>query len=168
MALARLAHFVEHMRTRLAVAVLVIAVPAALVPVLAQAKSTMVIRLVSITTSNRVQDKDPAGPSRGDTLVTTSRLQNAVAQFGRAKGAVVGSDSGTVTLTAADAGMVAGTTKLPGGTIKFRGRIGSGNRDVIPVTGGTGRFAGARGTLTTAPLDRDGARASKVYRLTLP
>jgi hypothetical protein len=156
------------MRRRLAAAALVVAVPVALVPVLAQAKSTMVIRLVSITTSHSVKEEEPAGPSRGDTLVTTSRLENAVAQFGRAKGAVVGRDRGTFRFTDSVTGVADGVATLPGGTVRFHGVLRESDTGTIPVTGGSGRYTGARGTLTITNLGQGTLRASNVYRLTLP
>lgn len=138
-------------------------------PVDGAASPSLVIRLTSITTSARFDDKAPRGPSAGDRFFTTSRLINAVAQLGRARGAVVGSDSGTLTLTSPQAGRVDVVVRLVGGTLRVRGRtrVGSGTREVYPVTGGTGRFAGARGTLTVTGLGGDGTRASNVYRLTL-
>jgi len=113
------------------------------------APAPTVVHLVSITTSGRSNDTPPKGASKGDRFTTTSRLLNLRAQFGKAKGAVVGSDRGTVALTGARAGTVRGITKLPGGTISFRGTLAtSGRGNTIPVVGGTGLFAGARGTLT--------------------
>ena len=62
------------------------------------------------------------------------------------------------------AAMVMGVVSLPGGTIVYRGEGSLGSSKPIPVVGGTGRFAGARGTLAvgggTSPLN--------TYRLTLP
>ena len=156
------------MHRRFAPAAATAAVAVTLVPPLASSKSAVVIRLVSITTSNRVQDKAPQGASPGDKVFTTSRLQNAVAQLGRPKGAVVGSDRATLTIRGSDSVLVDGSATLRGGTIRFHGLITSANTTRIPVVGGTGRFAGARGTVTTAALSRNGLRASNVYRLTLP
>ena len=129
----------------------------------------LVIRLVSVTTSARYDDKAPEGPSAGDKFISTSRLINDARQLGRAKGAVVGSDSGTLTLTSRRAGRVDVLVRLPGGTLRVRGqvRLAGGTREIYPVTGGTGRFSGARGTLTVTALPGGGERASNVYRLTL-
>jgi hypothetical protein len=115
-----------------------------------------------------VKDVPPTGASVGDSFTEASRLRNAVAQFGRPKGAVVGSDRATTTLISAQAVRMQGTVRLPGGTLTIRGRVtlrpGSAS---VPVTGGTGRFAGARGTVTAAALP-DGRSAANVYRITLP
>lgn len=138
----------------------------------ARADASLVVRLVSITTSNRVDDKPPGGPSAGDRIYTTSQLRNAVAQFGRRRNAIVGSDRGILTFTSGSTARADVTARLPGGTIRVRGRMtilaGGGQR--YPVAGGTGRFAGARGTLTVRPLGGpvNRPRASNVYRLTLP
>ena len=62
-----------------------------------------------------------------------------------------------------------GTAVLPGGTIRFAGRAPPSTFGAVlkvPVTGGTGRFAGARGRLEVRQLSR--TRAANVYRLTLP
>jgi Dirigent-like protein len=141
---------------------------AVLLPAAGQARSALVIRLVSVNTSTSVKDTPPTGASVGDSFTETSRLRNAVAQFGKPKGAVVGSDRATTTLVSAQAVRMQGTVRLPGGTLTIRGRVTGTQRSVtVPVTGGTGRFAGARGTVTAAALP-DGRSASNVYRLTLP
>jgi Dirigent-like protein len=143
-------------------------VVAVLLPSAAQARSTLVLRLISVSTSSSVDDRPPAGASVGDSFTETSRLRNAVAQLGRPKGAVVGTDRATTTLISAQAVRMEGTVRLPGGTLTIRGRVtlrpGSAS---VPVAGGTGRFAGARGTVTATALP-DGRSASNVYRLTLP
>jgi hypothetical protein len=151
----------------LAVVVGALALPAA---GSARADATLVIRLVSVTTSTRVDDRPPRGPTAGDKVFSTSRLRNAVAQFGKPRNAVVGSDRGTLTLTSANSVRIDVTARLPGGTLRVRGPLrtlaNGGQR--YPVVGGTGRFAGARGTVTVRPLSGAGQRASNVYRLTLP
>ena len=105
------------------------------------------------------------GPSRGDRYVTTSRLVNAKRQFGAKKGTVVGSDRGTITLTGPRSARVNGVATLPGGTIRVRGPLDEQTNAtlVVPVVGGTGAFAGARGTLTINGTEK---RAWNVYRLT--
>jgi len=155
------------MRTRVAIAALVVAAAVGL-PGQTRATPSVVIRLVSTTTSNRLLDKAPRGASVGDKVFTTSRLANAVGQFGRAQGAVVGSDRGTLTIVAPRAVLADGTATLPGGTIRFHGRIAGQSAQTIPVVGGTGRFANARGTLTATPISRNGLKSSNVYRLRLP
>jgi hypothetical protein len=132
----------------------------------APAKSKLVIRLVSITTAYEPRDVAPAGASAGDSFFSASRLQNAVAQFGRAKGAVVGSDRGTARFVSATEASVTGVATLPGGSLWFRGRIKEGRVELVPVVGGSGRFARARGTLAITYLGRPGT-ALNVYTVTL-
>lgn len=132
---------------------------------------TMTIKLVSVTTQVRLQrDVAPKNvASKGDVLSQKSVLRNAVAQFGKPKGALVGSDSGTMTLVSPTVVNTKGTAVLPGGTIRFAGQISEAAASVnISVTGGTGRYAGARGRLEVRSLDASGARTTNVYRLTLP
>jgi hypothetical protein len=123
------------------------------------------IVVISITTSTKVNDKGPKGPSAGDTYVTTSKLVNAVRQFGKKKGAVVGTDTSTTTLTAPRSARVTGLATLPGGTLRVRGKLNE-QMDatyVAPVVKGTGAFAGARGTVTINGTDK---RAWNTYLLT--
>ena len=58
------------------------------------AEETMTIRLVSTETYSKVfTDRPPIEQnSKGDVILVGSTLRNAVAQFGRPKGAVVGDD----------------------------------------------------------------------------
>lgn len=153
----------------LSLAVLLLALPAQ--SALSSDSRTQTIRLVSITTSvSVVRDGAPKGePNKGDVIRARSTLRNERAQFGKPKGAVVGSDVGTYTLLSATLGDVKVTVKLPGGTLRAAGRIRDGvPNQTIRVTGGTGTFAGARGTLATSPLNASGNRALNVYRLQLP
>ena len=95
-------------------------------------------------------DKAPKGASAGDFVVYRDRLLNAAAQFGKQKGAVVGSDRGKLTYVTADTATFGGTVTLPGGTLELSGavhRTASGGI-VVPIVGGTGKYAYARGTLT--------------------
>ncbi len=81
------------------------------------------IKLISITTSERRNDVPPRGISVGDSEFSTSRLVNAVPQFGKAKGAVVGSDRSTTTLRSISTARVEGTATLPGGTLLIHGTV---------------------------------------------
>lgn len=131
---------------------------------------TMTIRLISVTTDLRVLvDRAPKQElSRGDVLWAKSVLRNEVPQFGRPKGARVGSDTGTLTLVSARVVDAKVAVKLPGGTLKASGRTREqGGSDMIAVVGGTGDFAGARGTVEVIDLN-DGLRTRNIYRLRLP
>jgi hypothetical protein len=123
-------------------------------PAAAAATAPKVIKLVSIGTSDKAVDAKPKGPSAGDTDVATSRLVNAAAQFGKPRGAVVGNDYSKQVLTSAKSGRVTGWAKLPGGKLTINGPIkvfGDG-RISIPVTAGTGAFAGAAGRVEVYSL----------------
>jgi hypothetical protein len=155
--------------TAAAVAVLAIALPSQ--AALDTQATTLTIRLVSVTTQVRLQrDVAPKNvASKGDVLWQKSVLRNAVAQFGKPKGALVGSDTGTMTLVSARVVDTKGTAVLPGGTIRFAGRITeAASEENISVTGGTGRYAGAKGRLEVRSLDASGTKTTNVYRLTLP
>jgi hypothetical protein len=135
----------------------------------ATAQAPMTIQLTSVSTSDRSNDVPPRGPSRGDTSVQTSRLLNAVPQFGKPRNSVVGRDRATITLTGPTSARIEGVTTLPGGTLVVRGtlRLQPGGGIVFPVVRGTGRYAGARGTVTILG-GSDPLRAVNIYRLTFP
>lgn len=130
---------------------------------------TMTIRLVSITTKfTLLVDQAPKGvPNKGDVLRAKSTLRNRVPQFGKPKNAIVGSDVATYTVVSATQADVKVAARLPGGMLRSAGRIRDGDpTQTIRVTGGTGIFAGARGTNATSPLPGKD-RALNVYRLQL-
>jgi hypothetical protein len=132
----------------------------------AGADELTLIKLVSITTSERDNDVPPKGVSIGDSEFSTSRLVNAVPQFGKPKGAVVGSDQSTTTLRSASMARVEGVTKLPGGSLVIYGTVRFiPHGQVFPIGGGTGAFSGAHGTVTVTPFGKDARRALNVYRL---
>jgi hypothetical protein len=132
--------------------------------------STMTIRLISTTVSLKVVlDRAPKRAlSPGDVLSARSILRNAAPQFGKAKGATVGSDVGTFTIVTAKVSDVRVTTKLPGGTIRSVGTVRDARTQAIRVISGTGTFAGARGTNEVRTLNAAAGRASNVYRLRIP
>jgi hypothetical protein len=147
--------------------VLGIAALASAVALPAEAAGPKVIQLLSIETSQRITDVDPKGNSTGDKWYSTSRLQNLAPQFGLPKGAVVGTDRGTMTVLGPTSASLDSTTKLPGGTLRVRGRVRLRPQGglIFPVVGGTGLFAGARGTLTILG-QKDPKRAANIYALT--
>ena len=129
-----------------------------------------VIRLVSITTAESSVDLKPKGKANpGDHETFASRLLNQRPQFGKKKGAVVGSDSGSLRVTSTMIPLFVTTARLPGGTILVRGTlkpIGNGAYR-IAVVGGTGVFALVRGTLTILKPTNP-KTAVNVYRLIYP
>jgi hypothetical protein len=143
-----------------AVAVLAVA------PAAAGLERPTTIRVVSSLVSAKQVDRAPKGQaSPGDAIVTVNRLRNDISQFGRRKGSVVGTDRATLRLQRDGTLRIFGTATLPGGTIRFDGRIsGRTTTVVIQVVGGTGRYANARGTVAVTDLDNRGS-ALNVYRL---
>ena len=132
----------------------------------ASAAPPSVITVVSKTTSESSIDVPPRKDSAGDRQLFTSRLLNARRQFGKPKGAAVGSDRGTLTLTSARSANLKTVAKLPGGTITANGPLlAAGDGAVsVAVVAGTGIFAGAHGTLTI--LKPTGPKtAVNIYRL---
>jgi hypothetical protein len=144
---------------------------ALLAPAAAQARSdaTLVIKVTSVSVTQKTNDKPPKGTSKGDTIVFHDNLLNAAAsQFGKKSGAKVGIDRGTMTFTSAHAARFDGVATLPGGTLTLKGQVAAsqdGKSLIIPVTGGTGRFKGAHGTLLVGPGVK---RSLNTYTLTLP
>jgi hypothetical protein len=141
---------------------------AATPPLAGAANGTLRFSLVSVTTSDTFVDKPPKGASAGDVETSTSRLLNAVKQFGKPKGAIVGNDKGTIRVVAGANPIAKITTRLPGGTLSLSGHIEvrANGTILIPVVGGTGTFAGARGELLITPL-KEKNRALNEYRITL-
>jgi hypothetical protein len=131
------------MRLLVAVCAAFVALPAAVA-----AAATQTIAVTSVTVSMKTHDIGPKGASKGDTIEYRDRLVNATAQFGRKKGVVVGTDSGTMTFTSAHTAIFKGKAVLPGGTLTLSGPVYSTSGGlVVPVTGGTGAFAHVHGTL---------------------
>ena len=131
------------------------------------ADATLTIRLISTAGRITYRDRAPQGPSKGDVISGPSVLRNAVKQFGRPKGAVVGHDYEVITLATATTGTLSAKVYLPGGTLRVRGRWTSKtNAETVPVVGGTGRYANARGT--SYVRDLSGKRSLNVYHLRIP
>lgn len=142
-----------------------LAVPAA---GLARAQETLTIKVTSVSVKLANHDLPPKGPSKGDTVFYKDDLVNAAAQFGKKVGAKVGADQGTMTFTGKASAVFKGFATLPGGTVTLDGRVGAapdGKSIVIPVTGGTGRYKGARGFVLVGPGK---LRSLNTYALTFP
>jgi hypothetical protein len=131
---------------------------------------TMTIRLVSTETYSKVfTDRPPINQaSKGDVILVASTLRNAVAQFGRPKGAVVGEDTVVFTIHTRTEADVIVESNLPGGWLRGAGRVRFGPKQTFSVTGGRGRFAKARGTGESTALGPNSSRRLKLYRLRLP
>jgi hypothetical protein len=136
-------------------------------------EASLTIRLISTPGREVLRDLPPKGLkrgifSKGDSFTGTSILRNASAQFGKPKGAVVGTDTYNITITTPPVALFKVQVKLPGGTLRIYGRdsLKSPSPIAVPVVSGTGAFAGARGTALASGLS--GGRELNVYRLRLP
>jgi hypothetical protein len=147
-------------------AALIAVLAAAVFASAAQAK-TITFSVTSVSLSVKLTDLGPKGRSKGDTIVYRNRLLNTAQRFGRPKGAVVGSDRGTLTFTGAHTATYSGTAVFPDGSVRLAG-------DVTPlangglqfrVAGGTGRYAKATGSVVVGPGEK---RVLNTYQLTLP
>lgn len=148
----------------LAGAILVLVVPVQAAQ--AEGEKSLTIRLISTVASGRFEDRPPKGrTNKGDVTYVRSTLRNQVAQFGRSRGAVVGSDHAVSTLLSARTALAKVSVKLPGGTLRLRGKVDiTRTTGALSVVGGTGAFAGARGTCSVHDLQDS---SINVYRLRL-
>jgi hypothetical protein len=132
--------------------------------------ASMTIRLVSTETySKTLTDRPPISQvSKGDLVLVESTLRNAVAQFGLAKGAVVGNERAIFKVRSSSQADLVVESDLPRGSLRAEGRIHFGGKQTYAVTGGLGRFAHARGTGEARALGCHCNRRLKTYRLQLP
>ena len=135
----------------------------------------VVITVKSVQTGAvTVVDAPPKGIGAGkfsahDVVVERDNLFNQARQLGRAAGAKVGSDYLKATFLNSQTATAVGSARFPDGTVRFKGRISvAGNTPGLTVTGGTGRYAGARGTITEPASDSDPKNATNTYHLRLP
>ncbi len=154
---------------RLGVTIAAAALAAAFAPA-THADGTTVIRLISnFHHASVVNDRAPRGVvSAGDVIVSFDRLANAAGQFGRPRGAQVGHDRGRFTFVSDTRMRLDGWTTLPGGRLHVRGLVRKVRGEIVAirVVGGSGTFAGARGTVTVTPYPTT-ARTLLVYRVQL-
>ena len=145
-------------------AALIAVLAAAVFASAAQAK-TITFSVISVSIS--IKPTDVKGTSKGDTIVYRNRLLNAARRFGRPKGAVVGSDHGTLTFTGPHTARYSGTAVLPDGTVRLDGTVTPLANGMLQyrVAGGTGHYAKATGTLLVASGN---TRVLNTYQLTLP
>jgi len=145
---------------------LLVAVVAAVLAAPAAQAGRLTFAVTSVGLSSKRTDLLPKGTSKGDTIVMRDRLLNTKAQFGRAKGAAVGSDHGTMTFTSAHTARFSGIAVLPGGTLVLKGEVVVLTAGLaIPVIGGTGRFARAKGYVL---VGHGSKRVLNTYALTVP
>ena len=104
--------------------------------------------------------------SKGDTITGTSILRNYVRQFGKPKGARVGTSHGVTTALSSQTARSDAVAVFPGGTVHARGDGAIGPTIRIPVIGGTGAYAGATGVVEGSHLA--GGVTLEVLRLLIP
>ena len=127
-------------------------------PLAAQADRTVVVRLTSVTLFNTPYDLAPNGAERGRPLRREEPAARTPFPSSASRRAPSSAPTGAPpTLVSKTVMKSVGVAKLPGGTIRFQGTGRLGARTSIPVVGGTGDYAGARGTLV--------GRAGREHRL---
>jgi hypothetical protein len=141
----------------------------ALTPAQAAQAQTLTIEVTSLTTQVKAHDLTPKGkPNKGDTIAFKDLLMNRKPQFGKKQGKPVAYDAGVMTYTSNKDTKIFVKATFPGiGTITFSGPFvtQTNGNTVIPITGGTGAFKGATGTVTIGP----GATAApNIYVVTVP
>jgi hypothetical protein len=130
--------------------------------------ATVKIELTSETTVVQQHDTKPKGKvNKGDSIDFRDLLLNRVAQFGKAKGQPVAYDVGRLVYRSATDRRITVTATFPGlGTVTYTGDFtnNSSKTTVFRITGGTGGFKGAKGSVTIGP----GTKAANIYVMTLP
>jgi hypothetical protein len=126
------------------------------------------IQLTSVTTVVQPHDTKPKGKAnKGDSIDFKDLLLNRVAQFGKPKGQPVAYDVGHLVYRSATDRRIRVTATFPGiGTITYVGDFTSNSSatTVVHITGGTGGFKGAKGTVTIGP----GSKAANIYVVIVP
>ncbi len=163
------------MRDNGAMRLLLVAVLAAVAASSASASRSLVFTVKTKQGPTVAHPHAPAG-GVGDSYESSLTLANAgIPQLGRPARATVGTMQFTYTIrkqcTSFSPKCVATAdfttvTMLPGGTVRAGGKgISIANPEiVIPVTGGTGRYEGAHGTVSISPT----SEKLSTYRLRLP
>jgi hypothetical protein len=164
----------ENGHVRRPLALISIASIGAVVPAGGLARTALVITAKTTQGPTVTHPHAPPG-GVGDTFASSLKLVTVTAQLGKPEGATLGTmrfsytirkqctSFGKTCVATADFETV---TTLPGGTVIANGEALSIAHPsiTIPVVGGTGRYAGARGTVTISPS----STKTSTYRLRLP
>lgn len=130
---------------------------------------TVTIEVTSVPTQANVHDRAPQGRlNAGDSIAFTDLLLNRKPQFGKGAEKPVAYDAGTITYTSKTRRRISATATFPRiGTISYGGPIAErkDGTTVLPITGGTGGFRGATGTVT---IGKGEAKAPNTYVIRLP
>jgi hypothetical protein len=128
------------------------------------------IRVLATVTTARPVDLPPRNvQNKGDRVFVESQLTNAVPQFGRPKGSIIGQDYSTITYLSPTERLVNVQITLPGGGLHLRGTLNVSDPAAvvkIPVISGTRDFAGATGV--SEARSAPGNHTLNIYRLKLP
>lgn len=114
---------------------------------------TTTMKLLATTTSEHLVDNPPTqaapgpGLSPGDMFVQTQALTTGGKKVGRGDIACVATAGALVKCSV--------TETLPHGSIEVAGTIPQSNSFTLAITGGTGSYRTARGTMTVTSVDPD-------------
>jgi len=137
-------------------------------PALAQAPTRLVLVGLPQKATTYVDNGVP-GQSAGDQLILQQQLRNLKPQLSEGRGAKVGHLDAICTFTSytGASGYCSGTFYFGNGSVTGYGKVPLGPRPtanaVIPLIGGTGSYAGARGTLEIQQLKN----GNNIYTLDL-
>ena len=156
------------MRIRVALVVLGMSLLATSV-VQARAGQTVTIQLTSWITARTDHDIQPKGKlNKGDYVAFRDLLVNRKRQFGKKAGKPVAYDVGTMTSTGGSKTKIEVKAIFPKiGTITYAGPFVTrkDGTTVIPITGGTGAFKGATGTVV---IGAGQSKSPNTYIVTVP
>ena len=130
----------------------------------ASSTQAFTIRVTSVVKTTRSHRQSPKVTTPGDRVEFVDDLLNTVPRFGKGVNEKIGSDKGTMTFTSTNTATMKGVATLPDGTIVFQGAVTvlPNNRLTVPVTGGTGKYEHASGTLLVGAGVK---RATNTYTL---
>ena len=135
----------------------------------ARGAQTVTIQLTSLITQRTDHDLPPKGKlNRGDFVGFKDLLLNRKAQFGKKAGLPVGYDVGTMTSTGGAKTKITVRAVFPKiGTITYSGPFVTrkDRTTVVPITGGTGAFKGATGTVVIGAGE---SKSPNTYIVTVP
>jgi hypothetical protein len=135
----------------------------------ARATQTVTIQLTSVITQRTDHDVLPKGKlNKGDYVGFRDLLLNRRIQFGKKTGLPVGYDVGTLTSTGGSKTWIKVRAVFPKiGTITYSGPFvtGKDGTTVVPITGGTGGFEGATGTVV---IGKGETKSPNTYIVTVP
>ena len=137
----------------------------------AAAAKSVTIRVLVIPVTQTVKDVPPKTINlgeftKGDTIRRTATLRNAVPQFGKPKGARVGTSRGVTIVLSSQMARSDGVGRFPDGTVHTHGVGKISPNPKVAIVGGTGLYAGARGVAEFSHL-ANGTTLS-ILRLQVP